>query len=103
MNFDISEEQELLAASIARFVERDYTFEARRRIIASPDGYSDDLWRTMAELGLLGVTLPAADGGLGGGAVDAMSWMEAIGSALIVEPWLATVGVGAQLVARGGN
>jgi alkylation response protein AidB-like acyl-CoA dehydrogenase len=103
MNFDPSEEQRLLAASIERFVERDYAFETRRRIVASPDGYSQDVWRTMAELGLLGLPLPAAYGGFGGGAMDTVSLMEAIGGALIVEPWLATVALGAQFIARGGN
>ena len=103
MNLDPSEEQRLLAASIERFVERDYAFETRRRIVASPDGYSQDVWRTMAELGLLGLPLPTAHGGFGGGAMDAVSLMQAIGGALIVEPWLATVALGAQLIARGGN
>jgi len=103
MNLDPSEEQRLLAASIERFVERDYAFETRRRIVASPDGYSQDVWRTMAELGLLGLPLPAAHGGFGGGAMDTVSLMEAIGGALIVEPWLATVALGAQLIARGQN
>src|SRR6185503_5742588 len=102
MNLDPSEEQRLLAASIERFVERDYAFETRRRIVASPDGYSQDVWRTMAELGLLGLPLPAAHGGFGGGAMETVSLMQAIGSALIVEPWLATVALGAQLIARGG-
>jgi alkylation response protein AidB-like acyl-CoA dehydrogenase len=103
MNLDPSEEQRLLAASIERFVERDYAFETRRRIVASPDGYSQDVWRTMAELGLLGLPLPAAYGGFGGGAMDTVSLMEAIGGALIVEPWLATVALGAQFIARGKN
>ncbi|MGH8850315.1 MAG: acyl-CoA dehydrogenase family protein [Casimicrobiaceae bacterium] len=103
MNLDKSEEQRLLAASIARFVERDYPFEKRRGILASPQGYSETIWRTMAELGLVGLPLPAAHGGFGGGAIDAFSLMEAIGEALIVEPWLATVALGAQLVARGGD
>ena len=101
MNFDPSEEQRLLAASIERFVERDYAFETRRRIVASPDGYSQDVWRTMAELGLLGLPLPAAHGGFGGGAMDTVSLMQAMGGALIVEPWLATVALGAQFIARG--
>ena len=103
MNLEPSDEQRLLADSIARFVERDYSFETRRRIVASPDGYSEDVWRTMAELGLLGLPLPAAHGGFGGGAIDTMSLMHAIGDALIVEPWLASVGLGAQLIARGGD
>jgi alkylation response protein AidB-like acyl-CoA dehydrogenase len=101
MNLDPSEEQRLLAASIERFIERDYAFETRRRIVASPDGYSQDVWRTMAELGLLGLPLPAAHGGFGGGAIDTVSLMQAIGGALIVEPWLASVALGAQLIARG--
>jgi alkylation response protein AidB-like acyl-CoA dehydrogenase len=103
VNFDPSEEQQLLAASIARFVERDYGFEARRAIVASPDGWSRDVWRTMADMGLLGLTLPTEHGGFGGGAVDAMTLMEAIGDALIVEPWLATVALGARLVAKAGS
>ncbi len=103
MNLDPSEEQQLLAASIARFVERDYAFDKRRGIVASPNGYSDGVWRTMAEMGLLGLPLPTEHGGFGGGAIDAASLMDAIGAALIVEPWLATVALGAQLVARGGG
>jgi alkylation response protein AidB-like acyl-CoA dehydrogenase len=57
----------------------------------------------MAELGLLGLPLPAAHGGFGGGAMDAAGLMQAIGGALIVEPWLACVALGAQFVARRGS
>ena len=103
MNFDRTEEQHQLAASIARFVERDYDFATRRRIVASAEGWSRAAWRTMAELGLLGLPLPAEFGGFGGGAVDTMAVMEAIGAALIVEPYLPTVGLGAQFVARAGT
>jgi len=103
VNFDDSEEQKLLAASIARFVERDYDFATRRQIIASADGYSRDVWNALAELGLIGLPLPTECGGFGGGAVDAMAVMEAIGGALLVEPYLSTVGLGAQFVARAGT
>ncbi len=103
MNFDPTEEQRLLGASIARFVERDYTFAIRRAIVASPEGMSRGVWRAMADMGLTGLTLPVEHGGFGGGAVDAMALMEAIGGALIVEPWLATVALGARLVAHAGD
>jgi alkylation response protein AidB-like acyl-CoA dehydrogenase len=103
MNFDRTEEAQQLAASIARFVQRDYDFDRRRKIIGSPEGFSRDAWKTIAELGLTGLCLPVDHGGFGGGAVDAMPVMEAIGEALIVEPYVATVGLGAQLIARGGN
>jgi len=103
MNFDRTEEARQLAASIARFVERDYDFDTRRKIVGSAEGVSPEAWKTMAELGLLGLCVPVDHGGFGGGAVDAMPVMEAIGEALIVEPYLATVGLGAQLIARGGT
>src|SRR5690242_1363858 len=103
VNFDRTEEQELVAASIARFIEREYSFETRRRIVSSPAGYSEDIWRGMAELGLLGLLVPDHLGGLGGGAMEAMPLMEAIGSALVVEPWLATAAIGARFIARAGS
>ncbi len=52
---------------------------------------------------MLGISLPAEFGGYGGGAVEQMSTMEAIGEALLVEPYLATVGLGARFVARAGT
>ncbi len=103
MNFDLSEEQQLLAESVRRFLARDYAFEARKRIVAAPEGMSAPVWQTFAEMGLLGLPLPEDAGGFGGGAVDMMSVMEAIGDALVVEPYLPTVGLGAQLVARAGS
>ncbi len=103
MNFDYNEEQQLLAASVKRFIDKDYTFEARARIVASNDGYSNAIWSTFAEIGLLGLPFSPKVGGFGGGAVDMMSVMEAIGEALVVEPYLSTVGLGAQFVARAGT
>ncbi|HEY3178859.1 MAG TPA: acyl-CoA dehydrogenase [Casimicrobiaceae bacterium] len=102
MNFNPSEEQRLFAASIERFVARDYPFEARRHIVASHDGYSRNVWAAFADLGLLGVAIPSEYGGLGGNAADLATVMEAIGEALIVEPFLATV-MGARFIARAGT
>jgi alkylation response protein AidB-like acyl-CoA dehydrogenase len=103
MNFDYNEEQQLLAASVKRFIDKDYTFEARKKIVASSEGYSNAIWSTFAEIGLLGLPFSPEVGGFGGGAVDLMSVMEAIGEALVVEPYLSTVGLGARFVARAGT
>jgi len=102
MNFEYTEEQRLLAESVRRFMARDYGFEARRRIVASPGGASDAVWSELASMGLLGLGIRAEYGGFGGGALDMMSVMEAIGEALVVEPYLSTV-IGAQLIQRGGT
>ncbi len=103
MNFDYNEEQQLLADSVRRFVQKDYDFEQRRAILASAEGYSEDVWRTFADMGLLALPLAPDYGGFGGGAVDLMSVMEAFGEGLVLEPYLATIGLGARLVARAGS
>jgi len=102
VNFEPTEEQRLLAESVKRFLAREYAFEARQRILASAEGMSAAVWSELAAMGGLGLALPAEHGGFGGGALDLMVVMEAMGEALVVEPFLATV-LGAQLVARGGS
>jgi alkylation response protein AidB-like acyl-CoA dehydrogenase len=99
MNFDYSEEQQLLADSVRRFLARDYEFETRKKIVASAPGCSAQAWGTFAEMGLTGLPFPAEHGGFGGGAVDLMGVMEAFGEALVVEPYLPTVMAG-RIVAR---
>ena len=103
MNFDYNEEQQLLADSVRRFLAKDYAFEARRKIIASKEGWSPAVWSQLAEMVLTGLPFSPDYGGFGGGAVDLMGVMEAAGDALLVEPYLATVGLGAQFVARAGS
>ena len=103
MNFDYNEEQQLLADSVRRFIQKDYEFEARRKIVASAEGYSGSVWGTLAEMGLTGIPFSPDYGGFGGGAIDLLSVMEAFGEGLVVEPFLATVGLGGQLVARAGS
>jgi alkylation response protein AidB-like acyl-CoA dehydrogenase len=102
MNFDYNEEQQLLADSVRRFMQKDYEFEGRKKIVASAEGYSDSVWGTFAEMGLTGIPFSPDYGGFGGGAIDLLSVMEAFGEGLVVEPFLATL-LGAQCVARAGN
>ena len=103
MKFDYSEEQRLVADSVRRFVAQDYGFEVRKAIVASKDGWSREVWAKLAEIGLLGLPFPAEQGGFGGRAVDLMSVMEAMGDALVVEPYLPTVGLAGRIVAHGAG
>ena len=100
MNFDYNEEQQLLADSVRRFLQKDYDFEKRKAILQT--GWSEEVWATFDQMGLTALPLPAEYGGFGGGAVDLMSVMEAFGEALVVEPYVPTV-LGALAVAKGGN
>ncbi|HZM37286.1 MAG TPA: acyl-CoA dehydrogenase [Burkholderiales bacterium] len=101
MNFDYSEEQQLLADSVRRFLDKQYGFEDRKKIIAG-QGWSDEVWAKLAVMGLTGLPISPDYGGFGGGAVDLMSVMEAFGEALVVEPLLPTL-VAARLVGRAGS
>jgi alkylation response protein AidB-like acyl-CoA dehydrogenase len=91
MDFDLSEEQRLLKDMVGKFVAGRYGFELRAAAMRAPGGFSRTVWREMAELGLLGLPFTPEDGGFGGGGVEQMIVMEALGSALVVEPYFATV------------
>jgi pimeloyl-CoA dehydrogenase small subunit len=91
MDFDLTEEQALLQDSVTKLLTASYAFEQRKAMQKSPAGYSRDMWRQFADLGLLALPFAESDGGLGGGAVDVMLLMEAFGRHLVLEPYLATV------------
>ena len=91
MDFGLTDQQQLLRDSIERFVQDEYAFDARRKIVASEAGFSREHWATFAELGLLGLPFAEDDGGIGGDGVDTMVVMEAFGKGLVVEPFLPTV------------
>ena len=103
MDFEYTEEQRLLQESIGRFLDRNYAFETRREIIESRIGYSPTAWEGLAGLGLLGVTIPQEYDGFGGGGVETMIVMEALGRALSVEPYLATAVMAARCIATAGT
>src|SRR5471032_1111008 len=103
MNFDLTEEQQLLKDSVTRLLADRYGFENRKTFQASPDGWSRDLWRQYAEIGLLGVAFTEADGGFGGGPVETMLIEEAFGGSLALEPYLATIVLAGGLIRRGGD
>src|SRR3989441_2130922 len=102
MNFEYSDEQRLLSETLRKFLNTGYGFDARAKTTATPAGFSEDVWAALAEMGILGVPLEERCGGFGGTTVDMMVVMEALGEALVVEPYLATVGLGGRFVARGG-
>ncbi len=103
MDFSFTEEQTLLEESIGRFIQNDYDFEDRQKLVKSEQGFSPDNWSMFAELGWLGVPFDEADGGFGGGAVESMLMMENFGKGLVVEPYLATVVLAGGAIKYGGS
>jgi len=103
MDFSLTEEQRLLQESLARFAQKEYSFEKRGAIQALPEGFSREAWATLADMGMLGLPFAERHGGFGGGPVETMIVMTAVGSALMLEPYLATVVLGGGLVQRLGD
>jgi pimeloyl-CoA dehydrogenase small subunit len=103
MDFDLSEEQRLLKESIDGLLTDSYDFEARKKYQKEKGGWSKAVWGKLAEQGLLGLPFAEADGGFGAGAVETMIVMEALGKALVLEPYLATVVIGGGFLRHGGS
>ena len=103
MNFDFSEEQQLLQDSVARFVQDNYELDKRQASSSASPGFSKDHWATMAELGWLGASLPEEEGGYGGNQIDTMLIMEQFGRGLVLEPFYASIVLGAKALALGGS
>lgn len=104
MDFSLTEEQRLLQESVQRFVQDSYSFEQRRAIMANhPEGFSREVWSQFAEMGWLALPFDEADGGLGGGPVDMLVMLEALGEGLVVEPLVATVLLAGRALAQAGD
>jgi alkylation response protein AidB-like acyl-CoA dehydrogenase len=102
MDFNFKEEQLAFADALKRWVTKDYSFEARNKIVHSPSGVSDAAWSTLAELGMTALPIPEEQGGFNGSAVDMFVVMRELGRGLVVEPYLATM-IGAEALKAGGG
>ncbi|GAB7071161.1 acyl-CoA dehydrogenase family protein [Mycobacterium hodleri] len=104
MDFRLSDEQEMLRSGLDRFLATRYDLDRSRAAAKSGEGWQPDVWRAFAdELGILGAALPERVGGTGGGPVEVMVVAEALGRALVVEPYVDTAVVAAGLLLRAGG
>ena len=85
MDFDFSDDQQSLRDAVRRWVDKGYTFERRRSIVAA-GGFDRAAYGELAELGLTALTVPEAHDGLGQGAIDVMVAMEELGRGMVLEP-----------------
>src|ERR1700730_3862684 len=103
MDFDLSEEQRLLKESVEGLLGSSYDFESRKKYRAEKGGWSKSGWGKLAEQGLLGLPFSEDDGGIGAGAVESMIVTEAMGRALVLEPYLSTVVIAGGFLRHGGS
>ncbi|HSV53357.1 MAG TPA: acyl-CoA dehydrogenase family protein [Burkholderiaceae bacterium] len=94
MDFDFSDDQEQLRDAVRKWVDKGYDFERRRAIAktgAASSGFSREAYGELADLGLTGLYIPDAHGGLGMGPVEAMVVMEELGRGIVLEPLAQTL------------
>lgn len=103
MNFDLTEEQRLFGDNLDRFLRQNYNFQTRQDIASSPSGCRRDIWRSLAELGAAGMFFGEEAGGYGGTGFDIALVFEALGRALVIEPFLDLLMAGRALAAAGGH
>lgn len=104
MDFDLSDEQQLLKDLISRWASDAYpslgAVEASRK---QDVGYSAARWAELADLGVLALPFAEQDGGIGGGPVETMLVMEQLGRSLAPEPFLASIVLGAGALRLAGT
>ncbi len=101
MNFGFDEQQDLLRREVRKFLDEQCPLEEVRRISKTPEGYSPEQWKQLAELGWLGLILPEDCGGAGLGWVDLMVLLEEVGRSLYPMPLISTLLAGVTLADLG--
>lgn len=104
MTLVFSEEQNMLAESISRYFQDRCVLSSERRRNSIPSDWDERTWKGLAdELGVLGLNFSEAEGGMGGGAVETMIVMEAIGDNLVVLPFLETAVIAPAILRASGG
>ncbi|NVB39656.1 acyl-CoA dehydrogenase family protein [Pseudenhygromyxa sp. WMMC2535] len=105
MDFDLSEDQQLLRKTVSDFRKSRSDIERFRKLRddAAGRGWSPELWAEMGELGWLGVCFPEEAGGLGQGFLEAALILEELGKNLVPEPFLASVILGGYALSLAGD
>ena len=103
MNFDLTEERQMLQDTLRRYLSDRYTTAIRNTIIDSDAGFSTEVWSELAELGVIGALFSEDEGGFGGAGFDISVVFEELGRAGVVEPFLDTAILGAGLIVALGD
>ncbi|MCO7240010.1 acyl-CoA dehydrogenase family protein, partial [Aeromicrobium sp. CnD17-E] len=92
MDFTLDSEQTALRDAVRGLLSKSYdSTETRREITKTDPGFSEDVWRQLAEVGALGLPFAEEDGGFGAGPVEVSIVAEEIGRVLAPEPYLETI------------
>lgn len=97
MNFDLTEDEEMIKALAERFIRDHYDQDGRRAFRAEPDGFASHNWQILGDLGMIAAPFPEELGGLGLDATGVATMFEALGRGLAVEPLAETMMLAGRL------
>lgn len=103
MNFDLSDEQKMLAEQARALLGERSTPDRLRALIAQGAEWDESLWREIAEMGFLGAAIPEAHGGLGMTALDLGVINEELGRANAALPFFSSIVLAAEAIALAGT
>ncbi|MFN0284464.1 MAG: acyl-CoA dehydrogenase family protein [Kineosporiaceae bacterium] len=104
MDFELDTEQEALRDAVRRLLTSAYSsIDGRREATAKDPGFDEQMWRRLAEMGVLGLPFAEADGGMGAGPVEVALVAEQVGRCLAPEPFVEAVVLSGGLVAAAGT
>lgn len=103
MNFDLTDERQMLQDGLRRLLQDSYTPAARANIVQGETGFSPEIWNSLAEMGVIGALFGEEDGGFGGAGFDLALVFEEIGRIGAVDPLIDTAVLGGGLIAAIGS
>jgi len=107
MDFDLSDEQKMLAEQARGLLSERTPYDRLRGLIDADDGrgaeWDEPLWRELAEMGFLGANLPEAHGGLGMGELDLAVIAQELGRANAAVPFFSSIMLAADAIRLAGS
>lgn len=101
MNFDLTEDRQLLSDTLTRYLSDKYRIRKRNDVAYAAPYHDPERWSEMAGIGIAGALVPGSAGGFGGTGFDISVVFEALGRALCPEPFLGALLASRLLLAAG--
>jgi len=104
MDFELDTEQQALRDAVRDLLSSLYgSIDGRRTATADDPGWDEEMWKRLAEMGVLGLPFDEADGGMGAGPAEVALVAEEFGRCLAPEPFVEAVVLAGGLVAEAGD
>ena len=103
MDFNLTEEQEMLRKTARDFLTTTCPKSLVREMVKDEKGYPLQLWQKMGEMGWMGLNIPEEYGGAGASFLDLAVLLEEMGRACLPGPFFSTVVLGGLTILEAGS